>query len=182
MSATPLPTEIDIRKLVVKGAEISADVPIASLPRIQDLLASNEGNLAVELQFFIDDERHRCVSGKIAGVVQVFCQRCLNAMDLPIDTQFELAVVWSEQDSERLPKSLEPLIVGEELSDLGEVVAEELILALPYVSYHDPEDCEQPSGYSSVDSKVAEQLAAAEKESEKANPFQVLQEIKFDKR
>lgn len=180
MSATPLPTGIDIRKWVVKGAEFSAEVPIASLPRIQDLLASHDANLQVELRFFIDEERHRRISGRLQGVVQVFCQRCLNAMDMPVDTRFELAVVWSEQDAERLPKSLEPLIVGEELSDLADVVADELILGLPYVSYHDPEHCEQQAGYSSGESPAP--AASETGHAEKPNPFQVLEQIKFDKR
>lgn len=182
MLTTPLPSEIDIRKLVVKGAEISAQVPISSLPRVAGLLAGGEGSLAVKLQFYKDDDRFRRVDGHISGSVNVTCQRCLDAMPVVVDTQFELAIVWSEDDAERLPKTLDPLIVGEELVDLADIVSDELILSLPFVNYHASEDCKQVVGYSSVDPEVEQAITKAEQaESESDKPFGVLKNLKFDK-
>ena len=188
MLTAPLPSQIDIRKLVVKGAEISANPPISSLPRIADLLAEDdsgtavrENSLAVNLQFYIDDERKRRVDGQITGTVYMTCQRCLEPMPVAVDVQFELGIVWSEEDAERLPKTLEPLIVGEELVDLADIVSEELILSLPYVNYHPAADCKQDIGYSSVDPEDADAVEKASAEQEKDNPFQVLEQLKFDK-
>ncbi|ARN76457.1 YceD family protein [Oceanicoccus sagamiensis] len=185
MLTAPLPSQIDIRKLVVKGAEISANPPISSLPRIEDLLAEGDSGkdseIAVKLEFYIDDERKRRVDGKITGTVNMTCQRCLEPMPVPIDVQFELGIVWSEEDAERLPKTLEPLIVGEELVDLADIVSEELILSLPYVNYHPAADCKQDVGYSSVDPEAAEAVAKADADNEKDNPFHVLEQLKFDK-
>ncbi len=175
MSNAPLPNQLDIRKLVVKGAEISVDTPVSSLPRFVDLLANDGSLININLQFYVDDERFRRVDGQINGEVEVFCQRCLEPMPLPVDIQFQLAVVWSEEDAERLPETLEPLIVGEELVDLADIVSEELILSLPFVSYHKVDDCHQPGVYSSAD------VGAVVTNDKQDNPFKVLENIKFDK-
>ena len=74
---------------------------------------------------------------------------------------------------------MEPLIVGEELINLAEIVSDELILGLPSVNYHEPVDCKQEVGFSSIDPDAAdiEETAAEEKE----NPFQILEKLKLDK-
>ena len=183
MLTAPLPSQIDIRKLVVKGVEISAQAPVSSLPRIVDLLANDSGSIAVNLQFYRDEGRFRRIDGRLTGLVELICQRCLEPMPVTVDSQFSLGIVWSEKDAERLPKSLEPLIVGEELVDLADIVSEELILSLPYVNYHSAADCQQQVGYSSVDPDPAAVIKAkADAENaERDNPFNVLEKLKFDK-
>jgi uncharacterized protein len=96
-------------------------------------------------------------------------------MPISIDSHFKLAIVWSEEESERLPKSLDPLIVGEELVDLHNVVSEELVLSLPFVNYHEADDCQQSIGYSSVDPDITEEVMT---DNEKENPFNILQQLK----
>ncbi|MFT5580701.1 MAG: hypothetical protein ACI9WS_003469, partial [Paraglaciecola psychrophila] len=99
-----------------------------------------------------------------------------------VDTQFKLAIVWSEDDAERLPKSLEPIIVGEELVNIADLISEELLLSLPYVNYHKAADCKQEIGYSSTDPEVKKRLSEAEVKGElKQNPFKVLAKLKGDK-
>jgi uncharacterized protein len=176
MSNAPLPSQLDVRKLAVKGAEISAFALVSTLPRVVDMLADKEGKINVTLRFYIDEQRHKCIEGHLQGVVQVFCQRCLEPMSVNVDMSFQLGIVWSEEKAEKLPSSLEPLIVGEELTNLADVVSDELILNLPYVNYHHPEDCKQSVGFSSVDPETIELL-----EKTKDNPFNVLAQLKSDK-
>ncbi|MGK0500865.1 MAG: hypothetical protein ACJAYG_002519 [Oceanicoccus sp.] len=177
MSTAPLPSEIDIRKLVVKDVEISGQPPISSLPRIADMLAGNGGSIKVDLRFFKDEERFRRVDGRLVGSVSMTCQRCLEPMTIAVETEFKLAIVWSEEDAQRLPSWLEPLIVGDELVNLADIVSEELILSLPFVSYHEPADCKQQVGFVSVDPAAVKAVV----EDTKENPFQVLQNLKLDK-
>ena len=50
MLTAPLPSQIDVRKLVVKCAEISAEVPVSSLTQsIDDLVANNIMTIYVEI-------------------------------------------------------------------------------------------------------------------------------------
>lgn len=179
MSKAPLPSQIDIRKLAVKGVEISASTSVSTLPRFVDLLANDSSSIDVDLCFYIDEERFRRVDGRIQGSVEVFCQRCLEPMPLTLDTRFSLGIVWSEDDAERLPSNLDPLIVGEELVDLADIVSEELILCLPFVSYHEPGACRQLPASSSGDTIETGRLPAVDDQRE--NPFEVLKNMKFDK-
>lgn len=176
MSTDPLPAQIDIRKLVVKGAEIKALAPVSKLPRITDLLAQDSGAINVEMQFYLNDERIRCVAGHLTGSVYMTCQRCLEAVAVAVDYHFELGIVWSEDDAQRLPARLEPLIVGEELVDPADIVSEELILCLPFVSYHEEQDCKQVVGFSSA-ARIEEDVKPVKK-----NPFQVLEDLKLGKK
>lgn len=178
MLTAPLPSQIDIRKWVVKGADISAEVPLSSLPRIADLLADSGGSIAVQLHFYVDEERFRRVDGHVKGSVKLTCQRCLEPMAVNVDCEFQLAIVWSEERAQGLPKRLEPLIVGEELVDLADVVSDELILSLPYVNYHDPADCSMSVGYESSDPGIKDKVVV---DDARENPFQVLEKLKFDK-
>lgn len=175
MKDAPLPSQIDVRKLVVKGIEIDAKTPVSDLPHFVSLLANDEGVVDISLQFYKDEERFKRIDGQVKTTVNVSCQRCLEPMPVSVDSQFELAIVWSEEESERLPKALDPLIVGEELTDLRSVVSEELVLSLPFVSYHEAGDCQQAVGYSSVDADAFEEAVA---DNEKENPFNVLQQLK----
>jgi DUF177 domain-containing protein len=190
-----LPSQIDVRKLVVQGAQINATVPVSSLPRFGDLLFDESGSVEVKLQFYFDDERIRRVDGRALAKVRVACERCLEPMSIVIDTQFELGVVWSEDDSKRLPSDLEPLIVGEELINLSDVVSVELILSFPYISYHDEQDCPQSVGYvcKDPDHDLDDSEAVGERgsstrdsstrnSSTRENPFKVLEQLKSGKK
>ena len=177
MNDAPLPSQIDVRKLVVKGIEISAKTPVSSLPRFVSLLADDKGVVAVNLRFYKDEQRFKRIDGQLKVAVNVSCQRCLEPLALDVESHFELAIVWSEEESERLPKSLDPLIVGEELVDLNDVISEELVLSLPFVSYHQADECKQVVGYSCVDPDAVEETVV---EDEKENPFNILQQLKKD--
>jgi len=103
------------------------------------------------------------------------CQRCLKPLPLPVDAQFSVAVVWSDEEASRLPKELEPYIVGEEPQDVRELVEDELIISVPYVSYHDEGQC-VAEGYEKLADIVEPELMAPVEAKE--NPFKVLEQLK----
>ncbi len=182
MPNEPLPNQVDIRKLVVKGAEIAANVPISSLPRFASLLLEDGGSLSVKLSFYRDEQGQRRVDGEVSGEVQVACQRCLEPVSIAVDSRFQLGVVWSEDDPQRLSADIEPLIVGEELSDLPDIVSEELILGQPFVSYHDTSECQLRSEFPAE--QPASGLSTADGSADEAagdNPFKVLEQLKSSK-
>jgi len=174
-----LPSQIDVRKLVVQGAHVSAAVPVSSLPRFVDLLSDQSGVVEVDLHFYLDDERIRMVAGHLCAQISVICQRCLDPMSIVIDADVRLGIVWSEDDSKRLPRNLDPLIVGEELVDLSDIVSEELILSFPSICYHDEENCRQSVGYACSDpNHPLEEILVDTNRSGKENPFKVLEQLK----
>ena len=172
----PLPSQIDVRKLATKGAEITGNFSPEVLPRFVGLLANTEGSVVAKLSFYIDESRKRRIDGDIKAEVKATCQRCLKPVDVTVNSHFELAIVWSDDDAQRLPKTLEPLIVGEELINLADVVEEELILSFPFVNYHNDDNCKEQSGltFSGSEKPVIEKAP-------KENPFKVLEQLKSGK-
>jgi uncharacterized protein len=79
--------------------------------------------------------------------------------------------VWSDDEAGRLPKHLEPYIVGEGPQDIRDLIEDELILCIPYASYHEQDDC--AGNYRSIATEIDE-----EEQTEKPNPFKVLEQLK----
>lgn len=181
MSSTPLPRQVDIRKLIAAGAEISAREPLPSFARLATLLAKNgDANAAgqaddveVKLHFHVDDAGIRRIDGAVHADVWVPCQRCLQPMRLPIESTFAVGVAWSDDEAARLPKQLEPYIIEEGPRDIRDLIEDELIMCVPYASYHERgEDCG-----GEYRPQHAEELAETPA-AEKPNPFKVLEQLK----
>jgi len=180
MSSTPLPRQVDIRKLIAAGAEISAREPLRTFARLATMLAKDDGvearDVEVKLHLYVEGGGSKRIDGEVHTEVTVLCQRCMQPMRLPIDSTFAVAAVWSDDEASRLPKYLEPYIVGEGPQDIRDLIEDELILCVPYASYHERKDC--AGNYLQND---ADESGRAEK-AEKPNPFKVLEQLKPGKR
>ncbi|MFT3931370.1 MAG: YceD family protein [Spongiibacteraceae bacterium] len=179
MSSTPLPKQLDIRKLIAADAEISAREPLQKFARLATMLAKSEGGDAAEvelkLHLYVDEAGNKRIDGDVHAEVRVLCQRCLQPMPLQIDSDFAVGVVWSDDESSRLPKYLEPYVVDEGPQDIRDLIEDELILCVPYASYHDDENCAGEYRH-----EPAEEIVETEKEK-KPNPFKVLEQLKPSK-
>lgn len=146
MLTEPLPNLVDVRKLVQKGTQIRAELPVSQLPRFSGLLANTEGSVTTTLRFFIDEQKIRRVDGDIYCKAFAICQRCMEILPLSLESHFELAVVKDDEQARQLPDGLDPLIVTDDYISLADVVEEELILCLPIVNYHDDKNCQEVLG------------------------------------
>jgi uncharacterized protein len=175
MSNTPLPKQVDVRKFIAADTTVTAREPLASFKRLCAMLEGDAGNVEVSLHFFVDTQGLRRIDGDVHTEVKVICQRCLQPLPVPIDSQFAVAAVWSDEEASHLPRSVDPYIVGDEPQDIRDLIEDELIISLPYVSYHEPGTCEPPAGFKNTES---EPEAPAET---KENPFKVLEQLKSGK-
>lgn len=162
-----LPRIIDPRRFCQQGVVLRGSVVVDVLPRL------TENNVVVErmsadLAFAVDEQRERVVKGSLTADVQVQCQRCLEAMPLTLDCKVGLAVVWDEESSRKLAESYDPWIVATEDADLYAMLEEEILLNLPFVTYHD-----FPCGQAPTEQDIEQ-----DNQSEKSNPFQMLQQLK----
>lgn len=172
MSKDPLPRRIDVRKLAAAGAFIDVMEPLAAFPRVVAQLLSDQGSVAIELAFASDDQHRRIIRGRLRATLQVPCQRCLEAMQLPIDSSFAVGVVRDDEAARQLPRELEPYIVEDAPHDLHDLVEDELLLSLPYTSYHPEDECSASSHFSCGEPE--EDAPPVRKE----NPFQQLGRLK----
>jgi len=172
MQRQPLPKQLDARKLCISAAEICAKISVSELPRFAAGLASDNGEVLADIKLYRDEQGFYRVDGKARAAVEVNCERCLQAMPIEIAAEFALALVWTEEQAKALPKSLDPVILGEELLALDELLQGELIISTPFVSYHDIDECKTtaPTDY------PAPEGAGIEEKGE--SPFSVLGSLK----
>ena len=174
MLTEPLPTLLDMRKLAARGTVLDGVVTLATLPRLQGLLAAQDGQLEAHCHFSKDEEGRFVLALNFEAKVSVVCQRCMEPVFIDVDANTTLCILWSEDQVVSLPSHLEPLILDEGQSNLWSVVEDELILSLPIVSYHETGDCvELTEQYTTAE--IAEEL------EQKPNPFQALEALKIEK-
>ena len=106
------------------------------------------------------------------AVVRLQCQRCLAAVDVPLEVDRRFRFVSDETAAERLDEEIEDevLVLGRSL-DLHELVEDELLLAMPLVPRHDV--CPESPRLSFGDEQSADDAAPA-----RENPFAVLAALK----
>ena len=147
---------------------LRGSVAVSTLERLLPVLLSDEGELQVEMELGKDPDGTRYMKGSIQGEVTLKCQRCLENMALPLDLGFRLGLVTSDEAANVLPERYEPLLVTAEPAHIADVIAEEVLLAIPIVPKHsDRVDCQE----------FVKDYTPPESEQRK-NPFAVLAELK----
>jgi len=163
-----LPRQGDPRKFAQHGVSLVGVIPVSELPRILDATEDSGSEVQVKLEFTISEERKKVVIGSANADLALVCQRCLEPVTVPVESNISLAIVWDEDAAKALPERFDPWITGEGMADLYEMIEEELLLSLPAVAYHE-EPC--------LDSKLYSSGKPVEVKREK-NPFQVLEQLK----
>lgn len=171
MSGT-LPDWIDPLRLAESGREMRGRIPLAALRRLVPSLHDTEG--VIELELYGQKEgKTRSLHGHIVTRLNLVCQRCLEPVSLPVDIHFRLGLVSSEEQADRLPEDLEPLLITAPTLHLADLVEDELLLALPIVMLH-------PEG-SACAAQARVNVPAQPEEPEEAprkNPFAKLSQLK----
>ncbi|GMQ89042.1 MAG: YceD family protein [Gammaproteobacteria bacterium] len=161
-----LPEYIEPVGLADAGRSFRGEVPVSELMRLRPSLSRADGRLKVALEFHVDERRVRTLSGCVEGSVDLVCQRCLETLMFPLDVDFKLGIISSDEEISRLPDGYEPLLVTGEPLRTFDVIEDEVLLAIPVIPLHEGVDgCK--SGY-------VNQPAA-----EKENPFSVLKKLKI---
>lgn len=168
---THLPRQIDPRKFAQQGISVAGTVALAQLPRLESFLADKSGDVTVELQFYVDEQRARVIDGRLSADVQVTCQRCLEPMMQTVEANVHLAIVWDDEQAKQVDSTRDAWIVAEGQTDIYTVIEEELLLSIPHVNYHDSQ-CIPAEHYESGDA------VELDTQPKKENPFQALAAMK----
>ena len=170
-----LPVHIDPLRMAETGRLLEGEYSIAEMDRLQDSLFDSSGKVAVSLEFGIDAEGIRYMKGRLQSELTLECQRCLQAMQAPIDANFALGLVRSHDAAELLPSHYEPLLVESDAHFLRDIIEDELLLALPLVAKHDQSQCIDVNAQATDATQRKDDDSG---ESEKANPFAALAALK----
>jgi uncharacterized protein len=136
-----LPQIVHPGRLAESGAALRGSLPLNSMTRLAGYLNDTEGEVNVELEFGIDEHKVRYVQGRLRASLQLVCQRCLQPLAYPLEIDVALGLSPSEAAAGSLPGHYEPVVVEEPRLDLGKLVEDELLLALPIVPMHAPDAC-----------------------------------------
>ncbi|MGZ5131988.1 MAG: YceD family protein [Caldimonas sp.] len=144
------PRRFDVAAFAASGASLAGEWPLATLPRLASAGVGrpSEGE---PVRWRVTGQRARLGDAGVQaalqlvadGALEVECQRCLQAMTVPLNVERRLFFVEGEDaaaaldaDSEDDVLTLEPAI------DLRALLEDELLLALPLVPRH--EACPEP--------------------------------------
>lgn len=136
---------LDIERLAHVEAGVDFDVPLAELPRLKSRIAGIGGSVHGAARFG-RQSRFAVAELSLAGKATLQCQRCMQAMELSIDSTTHVALIVAEADAAEVPEELEPVLAREGRISAGELVEEELLLALPIVPLHEElRECAVPA-------------------------------------
>jgi len=162
------PATIDPAQLADQGAELSGELPVTSMPRLAESCLDKQGSVGVDLKFGREGvERLRFMRGIVRARVRLTCQRCLEPMTLTIETMSDMIVLRPGERPE-LEGQDDTLVVARAMP-LSEFVEDELLLALPMIPKHAPDQC-----------PARDHVGAAPKASSapRAHPFAGLKTLK----
>ncbi|HEX7966022.1 MAG TPA: YceD family protein [Gammaproteobacteria bacterium] len=164
-----LPPSLDLARAARQTYGLEGRLPVRSLPRLAAVLASDRGEVKVALEAGKDAARQVTVTGRIDAELELTCQRCLEPVKLAVHAEPNLAWVKSDEQLAGLSEEYEPLLSADGDVDLKELVADELLLALPLVPRHEGDTaCGELPGHA----------AQAAEPVEKKNPFAELAKLK----
>lgn len=158
--------------MVTARRSFEGTLPIASMARLRELLASPEGSVEYALEFGRDSFGISYIDVHAKADLTVICQRSLEPFVLPLVVQARLGLIKLERDEAGLSPDCEPLLVPEDgRLNPADVIEDEMLLALPLVPINpDSSVPDEVSGH------APEEDFSSDERSE--NPFAVLRELK----
>jgi uncharacterized protein len=132
-----------------------------------------DGAALYELRFERDRQGIAIVTGCVRALLRLQCQRCLDAVEIPVDIPIELALIRRDEDAPELPDHLDPWLVTDERLNPVDVVEEELLLAIPTIPRHSRACGAAPAG----DALRPSPGDADAEQDERRRPFAVLADL-----
>lgn len=157
----------DPLKFAADGARLSGVVPVAELSRLADVVVDTAGVVSYELVGESGVGRSPALRFSASVVLQLCCQRCLEAMEWSLDRASVLQLVrpGTPIPDEELENDEADAIEAVPDMDVLALLEDELLLAVPLAPRH--ESCDPPRP-----------LGGADKES----PFAALAKLRKDSR
>lgn len=169
MSAKLIPEHVDPFRHAEQRLGLDGVVNLQDMQRLSsNIVAGQTGQVAVRLQFSVDEQHINCLKGHLETTVMLQCQRCMEPYSYEIITDFVLGVVNTLDEANSLPEQYEPALARDGELALWDLIEDEIILNLPIIPKHEPDACK-------IVIPPAEEKAVTEKD---ASPFKVLESLK----
>lgn len=130
MDARGVDEHLPLASLAARRAVIERTVDGRDLPRLSRLCEFQD-DIRVRLEFRPDGDGCVPIDGALTALLSMDCHRCLEAVAVELSTSFSVVTVRNEEDAARLGARKDVLEVATAEPTLGELIEDELILALP---------------------------------------------------
>ena len=162
----------DVWELSRRRGSIEGELALKDAPRLAEQLADTAGAMRYRLQGLVDGLGRPAVALQVQGPVRARCDRCGGPVEVCIDERAQFFFVADEAELGTLPidESPEEPLLGSRDFDVGALVEDQAILALPISPRHD--DCAAPA--------PAERQAGPEGDTHR--PFEALAALRKPRR
>jgi uncharacterized protein len=148
----------ELRQLADSRAGFEFNIPVAELPGISAELSA-AAPVHARLQFG-REQGLSVVRVALRAALGLTCQRCMQPLAFELDTDSRVALVASEAEAEAVPEGWESFLAADGMLRIPELVAEELLLALPLVPLHAEQRCSAPPSGGAAAAESAQPASA----------------------
>jgi uncharacterized protein len=175
-----LPVDVNPFRLVEQRKCLTGVLPWQSLPRLAGQAQAGSSDFDVELDFTRSLRGLPMIQGHVRGTVVLECQRCMQPVQIKVDSPIQVALTTFEADERPEQEGLEAWLVEDDRLFIQDFVEDEILLALPLVARH--EQCQPVREL--IEALPPDETVETENEqtddpaSAKKNPFAVLKDWK----
>lgn len=174
-----------LREMAGRSEQVSGEIGLRDLSRLASFLHTEQGaenrRLDVQLSFHRGAQGFPEISGLASGSLELRCQRCLGALEWPVDLSFRLAIVESDSDVDDIPESFDTVVAGEHGIEFAKIIEDEVLASLPLAPMHQESDgCRMPELPEHQDETVSTATEASSERGAEADtnrPFAQLADL-----
>jgi uncharacterized protein len=132
---------VDAMLLATRGSEIEQTFAMSDLPRVSDYATDANAHATLVARFRNMDGKV-WIDGEVTAALRMSCQRCMQPVDVPVDDEFSVMLIGSENELDALAPEQDAIVAEAERLDLRWLTEEQLLLASPLVPLHaDEAEC-----------------------------------------
>jgi uncharacterized protein len=165
--------------LSARGAAVEREFKLIDLPRMTELAVDDKALARLSARFHLVETRAG-IAGRVTANLRLVCQRCLGPVQVLVEDEFHVVLVPSEVEMDRLPDEQDAIIVDAARLDLGWLLEEQLLLAMPLVPVHGTnKECnhETISEVAKADKVMAPGVSGKMAQLETQRPFADLRDL-----
>lgn len=193
-----IPQRIDYHRYTEQGVILDGVMSLVDsnkdLPRFNEAIIENTGDISYYLAFDTDILGNRFVTGHVGARVVLQCQRCMDNYNLDLNCDISVAFVENEFQQKQAEESSYDIfwLAKKELFDPRVLIEDELLLALPQIAMHSESEigkgCDVRVNFLDDYDRLREKNICSGKDSSKDmkqseqqdddNPFAILKQLK----
>lgn len=130
---------IDGLEFAQAGATRQGVWPLSDFPRLRDVLASDGGEVVYMMQGVRDERGRPGLRLSVNGILQLRCQRCLEATPFEVQTDELLVLAQTPEEIHAEPADAHApdRVVAAKEMPVRDLIEDELLLAVPYAPRHE---------------------------------------------